>query len=193
MCLDERRAFHLVLKSAVAQREVTDPTALLSHPPTSDDLRVFQGRDDRSQVSRKDSLQGQSLAIMPPPAPSQVSSSSYRPSKSSRLTSSDRYEQQRLTWREEPAPSQIFWSSPRRPSPHRGSSEYKGRRVVMRSPPPPSLTSHSSSRRPDCYQGSYRDHYPSSSRRSSSSPCDSDDTFRPHTSSIVGRASRVSG
>src|SRR5271163_3249602 len=54
MCLDERRAFHLALKSAIAQREATNPIALLSPPLTSDNLRVFRGRDDRSQVARKD-------------------------------------------------------------------------------------------------------------------------------------------
>jgi hypothetical protein len=48
-------------------------------------------------------VQEQPLAIMLLPPPSQVSSSLYGPSESSRLRSSDRYEQQRLTWREEPS------------------------------------------------------------------------------------------
>src|SRR5580698_3550825 len=55
MCLDECRAFHLARESAIAQREATDPIALLSPLTTSDDLRVLRGRDDGSQVARKDS------------------------------------------------------------------------------------------------------------------------------------------
>jgi hypothetical protein len=90
MCLDELRAFHLALKPAVAQREGMDPIALLSQSPTSDDLRAFQGRDDWSQVAWKDSFKSSRwpLAIMLLPPPSQVSSSLYRPSESSRLRSS---------------------------------------------------------------------------------------------------------
>jgi hypothetical protein len=95
-----RRAQSISSRSEISRRSArsdVSPIAPLSPPSTSDELRVSQGRDDWSQVARKDSFQGQSLAIMPPPAPLQVSSSSYRPSESSHLRSSDRYEQQRLT------------------------------------------------------------------------------------------------
>jgi len=143
----------------------------------------------RSQPSRTERFaQEQLLAIMPPPPPSQVSSSSYRPAQPSHRSSSHRHEQGRLTWWDEPAPSQVSRTSSRRSS-RRGSSEYPGQRIAMKSPPPPSLTSHRSSRRPDRHQGSSRDHYPRSDRRSSYSSSDSGDTIRPHTSPIVGRVS----
>jgi hypothetical protein len=144
----------------------------------------------RSEPSRTERfVQEQPLAIMPPPPPSQVSSSSYRSSQSSRPRSSPRHEQGRLTWWDEPAPSQVSQTSSRRSSSRRGSSEYPGHRIAMRPPPPPSRASHSSSRRPDRHQDSSRYHYPRSDRRSSYSSSDSDDTIRLPTSPIVSRVS----
>jgi hypothetical protein len=184
-----RRTQSISSRSGISHRSArsdrSDRTAL-----TADNLRRSANASGsrRWEPSRTERfVQEQPLAIMPPPPHSQVSSSSYRPSQSSRSSSSHRHEQGRLEWWNEPVPSQVSRTSSRRSSSRRGSSEYPGQRIETRSPPLSLLTSRSSSRRPDRHQGSSRDHYPRSDRRSSYSSSDSDDTIRLRTSPIANR------